>query len=129
MNDEVVSDSSSDKLLPTIWHPWMGENFRAVRFPVTTPTRYLSYSVALNLRLPGEDTGDWHGDVPFITSAENPDIVRPAGPGGLSDSTPSLGCKGVRDMAHVLEGEYMSAWLWAGLVGQPLPSDCGLRAR
>lgn len=85
----------------------MGEHNRAVRFPVTTPTRYLSYLFALNLRLPGEWTGDWHGDVPFITSVDNPYTIRPAGPGGWSDTTPSLGSKGVRDMAHIVEGQYI----------------------
>lgn len=74
---------------------------------VTTPTRCLSYVAALNLRLPGEDTGDWRGDLPFVTSIDDPRSLRPAGPGGWSDTTPSLGSKGVRDMAHILEGLYI----------------------
>lgn len=102
-----MSDSSSEDLLPTFWNPGIGKYHQAVRIPVTTPTRYLSYSVALNLRLPGEDTGDWHGDVPFVTSIDNPYTLKTAGPGGWSDTTPSLGSKGVRDMAHVIEGLYI----------------------
>ena len=98
---------NSVDLLPTLWHPRMGEHNRAVRIPVTTPTHYVSYEAALNLRLPGEQTGDWHGDVPFITTVDNPSTIPLAGPGELSDTTPSLGAKGVRNMAHILEGEYI----------------------
>jgi len=98
---------SAEDLLPTFWHPRMGDHNRAVRIPVTTPTRYVSYLAALNLRLSGEDTGDWHDDVPFITAADNPRTLTLAGPGGWSDTTPSLGSKGVRDMTHLLEGEYI----------------------
>ena len=67
-----MSNSSSDDVLPTFWNPGIGKYHQAVRIPVTTPTRYLSYSVALNLRLPGEDTGDWHGDVQFVTPIDTP---------------------------------------------------------
>lgn len=102
-----MPESGSDELLPTFWHPGLGEYNRAARVPVTTPTRYVSFLAALNLRLPDEDTGDWHGDVPFVTSVEYPRTLTLAGSGGLVDSTPSLGSKGVRDMAHLLEGEYI----------------------
>ena len=100
-NHGVMPGSSSDDLLPTFWYPGLGEYHRAVRIPVTTPTRYVSYSAALNLRLPGEETGDWHGDVPFVTAKDNPRTLTLAGPGGWSDTTPSLGSKGLRDMAHL----------------------------
>ena len=103
----MMSDSSSEDLLPSFWNPGIGKYHQAVRFPVTTPARYLSYSVALNLRLPGEDTGDWHGDVQFVTPIDTPQTLTLAGPGGWSDTTPSLGSKGVRDMAHVIEGLYI----------------------
>ncbi|MDE0123640.1 MAG: hypothetical protein OXN97_03585 [Bryobacterales bacterium] len=102
-----MPQSGSDDLLPTFWYPGLGEHHCAVRIPVTTPSRYLSYLAALNLRLPGEDTGDWHGDIPFVASVDYPRTLRPAGPGGWSDTTPSLGSKGVRDMAHLLEGKYI----------------------
>ena len=98
-------------------------------FRVTTPTRYLSYLAALNLRLPGEDTGDWHGDIPFVASVDYPRTLRPAGPGGWSDTTPSLGSKGVRDMAHLLEGKYIPPGCGPVWGGQPLSCHCGLRAR
>ena len=79
---------------------------------MTTPTRYVSFQSALNLRLPGEHTGDWHYDVSFFTAATNPYTVTLAGPGGWSDTTPSLGSRGVRDMAHIL-------------ANQVIPPDCG----
>ncbi len=107
---------TEEQLLPTIGPPW-GENeygvkFCPVRVPVTSPTRYVSYQAALNLRLPGEHTGDWHEDTSFITRVDNPHTLILAGPGGWGDSTPSLGSKGVRDMAHIL-----AEWV--------IPPDCG----
>ena len=102
-----MSYSSSDDLLPTFWNPGIGKYHQAVRIPVTTQTRYLSYSVALSLRLPGEDTGEGGGDAPFVTPVGSPRTLTPAGPGGWSDTTPSLGSMGVRDMAHVIEGLYI----------------------
>ncbi|MDE0628906.1 MAG: hypothetical protein OXH99_21130 [Bryobacterales bacterium] len=102
-----MPSSASDDFLPAVWHPGMGEHYRAIRIPVTTPTRYVSYSAALNLRQAGEHTGDWHGDLPFIAPADNPQTLTLAGPGGWSDTTPSLGSKGVRDMAYLLEGKYV----------------------
>ena len=74
-----------------------------MRVPWTTPTKYLSFQAALNLRLPGEYTGDWHHSVAFFVHVDNPWTLVYAGPGGLTDSTPSLGSHGVRDMAHLLE--------------------------
>ena len=102
-----MPDATSGDFLPTIWGPWMGEDTRVVRIPVTTPTKYVSYEAALNLRLPGEETGDWHGDVPFLTAVDNPWTLSLAGPGCRADTTPSLGSRGVRDMAHILQGEYI----------------------
>ena len=104
-----MSRSSSVELMPTMWHPSMGEHHTATRIPVTTPTRYLSYEPALNLRLAGEYTGDWHGNDAFVTSKDSPRTLNFAGPGGLTDTTPSLGNKGVRNMAHILEGIYIPA--------------------
>lgn len=95
-------EKSKIELLPTIWRPWMGEMYRPVRVPVTTPTTYLSFSAALNLRLPGEHTGDWHYDPNFFAHVDHPHIASRAGPGFSADTTPSLGSKGVRDMADLL---------------------------
>lgn len=96
--------------------PWKeneyGVKFCPVRVPVTSPTRYVSYQAALNLRLPGEHTGDWHKEASFFAMEGNPHTLILAGPGGWGDSTPSLGSKGVRDMAHILAG-----WV--------IPPDCG----
>ena len=101
INSGIPKDSEED-LLPTIWKPWMCDELVASRVPVTTPTRYVSFRAALNLRLPGEHTGDLHRTVFFYTPADNPYTLKLAGPGGLCDSTPSLGSKGVRDMAGLL---------------------------
>lgn len=102
-----MPDSDAAGFLPTLWDPWMGEDTRVVRIPFTTPTKYVSYEAALNLRLPGEDTGDWHHTVAFLTDVDNPCTLPLAGAGCLADTTPSLGSRGVRDMAHILEGEYI----------------------
>ena len=105
-----------EQLLPMHGPPWeeneYGVRFRPVRVPVTSPTRYVSYQAALNLRLPGEHTGDWHQETSFFTTEDNPHTLILAGPGGWGDSTPSLGSKGVRDMAHIL-----ADWV--------IPPDCG----
>ena len=107
---------TEEQLLPMHGPPWeenaYGVKFRPVRVPVTSPTRYVSYQAALNLRLPGEHTGDWHQETSFFTMEDNPHTLILAGPGGWGDSTPSLGSKGVRDMAHIL-----SDWV--------IPPDCG----
>ena len=92
-----------------MWHPSMGEHNTAAQIPVTTRTRYLPYSAALNLRLPGEHNGDWHGDLPFVTAKDNPHTLIFAGPSGFTDTTPSLGSKDVRNMAHLLEWIYIPA--------------------
>lgn len=89
-------------LPPGDWQPWMGKNVCPVRIPVTTPLRYVSLQQALNLRLPGEDTGDWHETVALFTSIHEPYVARVAGEGWPLDSTPSLGSLGVRNMEHVL---------------------------
>jgi hypothetical protein len=75
-----------------------------IEIPATTPWRYISFNRALNLRMPGEDTGDWHFQVSFFCSTEEPrKSATLAGKGMDVDTTPSLGELGVRDMAAVLE--------------------------
>ncbi len=96
-------------LLPTIWRPWMGKRCHAIRIPVTTRTFYVSYSAALSLCEPGEFTGKGHADMHFVISAEDRRVLTLAGPGRWSDTTPSLGSKGVCDKAHLLEREYVAS--------------------
>jgi hypothetical protein len=78
---------------------------RPVVIPVTQPNRYISFMHALNLRFPEEDTGDWHFEPAFFDYSDRPPRDRPipvAGIGEAVDTTPSLGTKGVRDMAKIL---------------------------
>ena len=46
-----------------------------VYIPPTTPRRYVSFNRALNLREPGEDTGDWHYLVMFFSAADEPQKI------------------------------------------------------
>lgn len=76
---------------------------RTLVIPHTTPQRYLSFRAALNLQMPGESTGDWHFLTTFFSPADEPPIeAKLAGEGQEVDTTPSLGSRGVRDMADVL---------------------------
>lgn len=73
--------------------------------PETQPDHYISFKHALNLRYPEEDTGDWHFQSAFFYQAVHPcqnHSIPLAGSGEAVDTTPSLGIKGVRDMAIVL---------------------------
>ena len=72
-----------------------------IRIPPTTPTSYISFVCALNLKLPGEFTGDWHFHTSFFCNPGQSSAPL-AGPGGWVDTTPSLGTKGVREMGRVI---------------------------
>ena len=79
------------------------EELQPIEIPPTTPRQYLSFNRALNLREPGEATGDWHFKVMFFCAAdEPPKMATLAGEGKEIDTTPSLGDRGVRDMSHEL---------------------------
>lgn len=73
-----------------------------ILIPDTSPSRYISFQFALNLKLPWEFSGDWHFQEMFYGYKE-PQYARVAGTGTPVDTNPSLGSKGVRDMAQVLE--------------------------
>jgi hypothetical protein len=78
---------------------------RPVVIPATQPDHYISFTHALNLRFPEEDTGDWHFEPAFFDHPDYPPRDRPislAGIGEAVDTTSSLGTKGVRDMAKIL---------------------------
>ena len=81
----------------------MPKRVRPVIIPPTTPRCYLSFHTALNLRLPNELTGDWHFLSAFYSPANGPPVeVRLAGEGMEIDTNPSLGSRGIRDMADIL---------------------------
>ena len=111
-NMPPVVPGERQPLLPTYWPRGRGQPTCPVRIPVTTRTHYISFEAALNLRLPGEETGDWHYSVAFFTDISNPWKVALAGEGEWPDTTPSLGSKGARNMAHLLADEI-------------IPRDCG----
>ena len=75
-----------------------------ILIPPTSPTSYISFRRALNLSAPGEHTGDLHFQEYFFGYVE-PTVAPLTGPGGIVDSTPSLGTKGVRDMGKVIADE------------------------
>ena len=71
--------------------------------PPTTPHCYLSFNRALNLRVAGELTGDWHFKVAFFCDPFGPrKVASLAGIGQPIDTTPVLQDFGVRDMAAIL---------------------------
>ena len=73
-----------------------------ILIPETSPTSYISFKRALNLRLPDEWTGDWHFRVSFFGYPER-SYAPLAGPNGLVDTTPTLGSRGVRDMGRLID--------------------------
>lgn len=75
-----------------------------IQIPSTSPTSYISFRRALNLSVPGEHTGDRHFHEYFFGFVE-PTVAPLCGPGGIVDSTPSLGSKGVREMGKIIADE------------------------
>ena len=73
---------------------------RPILIPPTSPTSYVSFRGALKLSVPGEHTGDLHFQEYFFGFVE-PTVAPLSGPGGIVDSTPGLGSKGVRDMGRI----------------------------
>ena len=72
-----------------------------VLIPKTSPTSYISFKRALNLRLQGESTGDRHFEASFFGYPERPYVLL-AGKNGWVDTTPTLGSRGVRDMGRLI---------------------------
>ena len=98
-NTGLHSGSSLDNRLGRL----LAAGDRPLVIPHTTPRCYLSLRVALNLRMPGEETGDWHFLTTFFFPADEPPIkARLTGEGQEVDTTPSLGSRGFRDMAGIL---------------------------
>ena len=76
-----------------------------IRIPETSPTNYISFKSALNLRFDEEfTTGDWHFEQTFF-GYRKPTYPPLAGRGGLINTVPALGSLGVRDMSHVIADE------------------------
>lgn len=82
---------------------------RPIAIPPTTPTRYLSFHAALNLRGPGELTGDWHPRAVLFALDKTLDAAVLAGEGQPVDTTPSLGALGVREMSAELRAQGVPA--------------------
>lgn len=76
-----------------------------ILIPETSPTSYISFKCALNLRLEDVDeewvTGDWHFEESFFGFRKQT-YTSLAGRPGLIDTVPALGSLGVRDMAQVI---------------------------
>lgn len=69
-----------------------------ILIPVTSPTSYISFKRALNLRLDGEfTTGIWHFETRLCGYPE-PTYAPLAGHDGLENTVPVLDSLGVRDM-------------------------------
>lgn len=72
-----------------------------ILIPDTSPTSYISFERALNLRVADEPTGDWHFEESFFGYPE-PTYIPLAGENGLIDTVPALGSLGVREMGHTI---------------------------
>ena len=79
-----------------------------ILIPPTSPTSYISFRRALNIKVPGEHTGGRHFHDYFFGFVE-PTVSPLAGSGGIVDGTPSLGSKGVRDMGRVIADRKVQA--------------------
>lgn len=80
------------------------ETLKPIGIPPTSLKRYVSFFYALNLRLPTEDTGDWHFKDYYFFLREVSDR-KPTLAGELCniDTNAALGSLGVRDMNEVLK--------------------------
>ena len=81
----------------------------AIPIPATSPTHYLSFKHALNLRYPTEDTGEWHFESAFFGDPEKSRSIPRAGEGEAINTNPSLGDKGIREMSEVLVSQRVLA--------------------
>ena len=72
-----------------------------ILIPETSPTSYISFRRALNLWLPGENTGDWHFETSFF-GYPDPTYTPLAGRDGLVNTVSALGSRGVRDMGRFI---------------------------
>ena len=82
-----------------------GPGLVPILIPPSSPRRYVSFNLALNIRETGEVTGDWHGPVAFWRDVGTSTLGRTvelAGEGCLVDTTPMLADRGVRDVTHIL---------------------------
>ncbi len=96
-------DKKGTKRCSSIIEELFPEWVQPVLIPPTTPRQYLSFLQALNLRLPDELTGDWHFMMCFYCPADRPPVkIQLAGEGAAVDTIPSLGSRGIRNMADEL---------------------------
>lgn len=72
-----------------------------ILIPETSPTRYISFQRAVNLRFPADPSGDWHRSDAFF-GYEEPYWAPLAGDGQEVGTNPTLGSLGVRDMGKLI---------------------------
>ena len=72
-----------------------------ILIPETSPTSYISFERALNLRLEPDEfkSGDWHFETSFFGYPE-PTYAPLAGRDGLVNTVAAVGSRGVRDMGR-----------------------------
>ena len=83
-----------------------------ILIPETSPTSYISFERALNLRLPDDEefmTGDWHFETSFFGYPE-PTYAPLAGRKGLVNTVAALGSLGVRDMGRQIADHGIKAY-------------------
>ena len=77
-----------------------------IEIPATSVHRYVSFNRALNLRVEGEMTGDWHFKVMFFCVKDEPrKKASLAGEGMPINSNDSLADLGIREMSKDLKRE------------------------
>jgi hypothetical protein len=77
----------------------------AIEIPPTSPKHYISFKHALNLRLPHEDTGEWHFLTAFFDHQKDNRSAPLAGEGETINTIPSLSDLGIREMSHILKAQ------------------------
>jgi hypothetical protein len=79
--------------------------WKTVRFPVTSPTLYVSGKTALNLHLPDDTSGDWHpyGNVILDARAEDRDaFLCGEGMPRERDTNRFFGTYGIRECSELM---------------------------
>ena len=90
--------------LKMVTAPRFPDRRHPILIPETSPTNYISFERALNLRLPDDEefmTGDWHFETSFFGYPE-PTYAPLAGRKGLVNTVPALQSLGVRDMGRTI---------------------------
>lgn len=78
---------------------------QALPIPETSPSHYISFKHALNIRYPDEDTGEWHFTSAFFGNPQQCRTIPLAGEKEVVDTNPSLKDLGIREMSDVLKAQ------------------------